>query len=286
MTRFPTLLIALGATLLFALLAAGCQNIGDALKNAPRPEVRITSARLLGLGIEKVDLAFNVEISNPYPAELPLTQLGYALDSGGQRLFEGTVKPSGGVPARGTRTIEVPISVAFRALQAILKDVRPGSVLPYKASFTVGLDAPLLGALTLPLSYTGELPVPAVPQVSLARFDLGSLSLDRVEATARLRLKNTNSFDLDLARLALDLKLGGERVANTGLGTPGKLAAGQEITIDIPMSFSPKAFGLRLFNLLGGSEAGYSASGSLEVGTRFGPLSLPFNQSGDTKLGR
>jgi len=41
-------------------------------------------------------------VSNPYGVSLPLVELGYVIGSGGQRIVDGTAKPSGSLEA-GTR---------------------------------------------------------------------------------------------------------------------------------------------------------------------------------------
>jgi len=39
-----------------------------------------------------------------------------------------------------------------------------------------------------------------------------------------------------------------------------------------------------MLNLLSGGDASYAVSGSLDAGTRFGSLSLPFTHKGDTNI--
>jgi LEA14-like dessication related protein len=272
--------------LLSAVLLGGCQSLDDILKAAPKPTARITGAKLQGLSLEKVDLVFDVEVSNPYGVSLPLVELGYIIGSGEQRIVDGTAKPSGAVPANGSKVIQIPAGIQFASLLSAVKGVRPGSVVPYTAELNLGVDAPVVGRMNLPVSRSGELPVPAVPEVSLVGFDIGALSLDEVDATARLRVKNTNQFDLDLAKLGLDLALGGKQVARTSLASKAQLAPGQSATLDVPVSFSPRSVGTGVFNLLRGAEAGYGISGSLEAGTRFGPLALPFKHSGKAPISR
>jgi LEA14-like dessication related protein len=272
--------------LLSGMLLGGCQSLDDLLEAAPKPTARIAGAKLQGLSLEKVDLVFDVEVSNPYGVSLPLVELGYAIGSAGQRIVDGNVKPSGAVPANGSKVIQVPAGIKFASLTTALKGVRPGWVVPYTADLNLGVDAPVVGRMNLPLSRSGELPVPAVPEVSLVAFDIGALSLDQVGATARLRVKNTNRFDLDLARLGLELALGGKQVARTSLASKARLTPGQSATLDVPVSFSPRSAGTGVLNLLRATEAGYGISGSLEAGTRFGPLVLPFSHSGKAPVNR
>jgi LEA14-like dessication related protein len=268
------------------LMLAGCQSIDDLLKSAPKPSARVTDARLQDIGLDQVGLLFDVEVRNPYTVALPLAELRYAIGSSGQRIVDGTVTPGGSIPASGTKLLQVPAKVELRSLLAALKGVRPGSVVPYTAELNLGVNAPMAGRLDLPFSHHGELPVPAAPEVHLVALDIAAVSLDKVAATGRLRLKNSNAFDLDLRKLGFNLALGGKDVGRTGLANAASLAPGESRTIDVPVSFSPRALGAGLFNVLRGSQAGYAVSGSIEAGTRFGPLALPFKASGNVPISR
>ena len=279
-----TVEMAAGAALLMAL--TGCQSVDDLLKSAPKPSARVTAAHLQDLTLEHAALVFDVEVRNPYTVALPLVEGGYALGTGGERLAAGRVAPAGSIPASGAKTLQVPVRVEFRSLFSAAKSVRPGSVLPYTADVDVGVDAPVVGRLNLPVSYKGELPVPAVPEASLAAFEIGALTFDKVSATAKVRVKNTNQFDLDLGKLALGLQLGGKEVARTSAIAGTKLAPGQSTNVEVPVSFSPRAFGVGVFTLLRGNEAGYVLSGALEAGTRFGPITLPLDARGSTPISR
>lgn len=268
-----------------SLALSACSSVGDALRNAPRPTITVAGVRLDGLDLEQVRLAFDLDVANPYPVALPVSSLDYTLTVGGHPLLQGSATAPEPLPARGSGRVSVPVSVPFQALRAALGTVVPGSVLAYRADFRIGITAPLLGPLTLPLSHSGELPVPAVPDVSLEGFEVDSLGAEQVQAHLRLRVRNTNGFDLDLGRLALGLSLGGRRVVDAGLASAGHLAPGQEVQFDLPVAFSPRALGGGLLRLLRGGGADYAIDGRVDATTRFGPLSLPFTHSGSTPVG-
>lgn len=270
--------------LICASLAGGCQSLEGILETAPKPTARILGTELKNLSLDKIDLVFNVEVANPYAVDLPLVSLTYNVGSGGTSLLQGSIKPSGGVPARGTSLIQVPARITFASLFKTLKGVKPGSVVPYKADLTLGVDAPVVGMLTLPLSKSGELPVPAAPEVGLSSFEIAKLNLDETKATAKLQVKNTNTFALDLSRVSIELALGANKIADTSLARSAKIAPGQSVAVDVPLSFSPRSFGLTVINLLRGNKSAYSLVGSLEAGTPYGPLALPFNRNGNTTI--
>ncbi len=78
-------------------------------------------------------------VANPYTTNLPLTDLTYSLASGGSTFIDGKVTPTGSIPARGKKIIQIPATVPFRSLLAALKSIKPGAVVPYAAQFKIGV---------------------------------------------------------------------------------------------------------------------------------------------------
>ena len=272
--------------LICASLITGCQSLQDLIGGAPKPTAHVIGASIRGLSLDNIVLLFDVEVENPYAASLPLIDLGYSLTSSGSKFLEGTVKPTGSIPARGKQVIQIPATVPFSSLFTTLKGVKPGSIVPYTADFKLGVDAPVLGRLEVPMSKSGELPIPAVPQVELSSLVIGKLSLDQMTASAKLQVKNTNQFPLDLTKLGVSFALGGLDVGSSKLASPINLPAGQAATLEVPLSFSPRAVGIGIVNLLRGNQIAYKVSGSIDANSRFGPLSLPFSHIGNTPISR
>jgi LEA14-like dessication related protein len=277
------------AFILLAAFASGCQSLDDALKSAPKPDARIVGADLRNLSLKGLDLVFDIEITNPYGVKLPIVNLNYVVGSGDRQLLEGGVNTLATVPANGSSVIQVPARLDFTAVIETLSNVSPGSILPYHAEFTVAVGAPLIGSINLPLKHEGEIPIPALPEIRLASFDIGVMTWEELSATARLRVKNTNQFQIDIEKLQFELELGEETVASASTRSSYSLGPGQSAIVEIPISFSPRAFGASItgiFDMLGGSKADYGIAGKLDVGTRFGPLSLPFSKGGETAIQR
>lgn len=275
--------LAFLSVLSFAFIG-GCKSLDETLSAAPKPTARIIGAELRHLNLQTADLLFTVEVSNPYVVGLPLLDLSYAIGSSGKNFMEGSMRPSGTVPAGGSSIVQLPARIDLVSLLETLQGVRPGSVVPYRADFTLGVDAPVIGRLNLPLSRTGELPVPAVPEVELVSFDIAALSLDAVKATAKLRVKNTNRFQIDLARFGASFVLGGQQIGRASLTNAARIGAGEAANLELPLAFSPNALGAGVYKLLTGSRTDYALTGSIEAATRYGPMRLPFSQAGTTPI--
>jgi LEA14-like dessication related protein len=267
-----------------ATMVAGCSSIDEVIESAPKPSARVLGAGVRNLSLQSLDLVFDVEVSNPYGVSLPLVDLTYTLASSETRLLSGSIKPSGSVPANGTSVVQLPARLDLAAVLKTLPRVKPGAVVPFQAQLNLLVDVPLLGEMTLPLERSGEIPVPALPEITLLSFYVGTLDIDELSAEARLRVKNTNKFRIDLAKIRFDLALDGRNVASTHLRASTKLGPGQAAVVRIPLSLSPSALGAGVLDILDGGDTGYTMSGRLDVITPYGELALPFSQRGNTTL--
>jgi LEA14-like dessication related protein len=270
----------------FSLAAAltGCQALMNALETAPKPSVRVTGASLKNLCLTSVTLLFDVEVANPYGVPLPLVNLDYSLASDGKSFLSGKAPVQGTIPAKQSKIIQAPAELSFEPLLKVIEGVKPGAIVPYQADLNLSVDAPAVGTLVLPFSHRGTFPIPAVPSVSLPRIAWQSLSLESASGTIDLSIKNTNSFPIDLTKIAFNLSLADTKVGQAGVTKPVSIKPGDENTLQIPISISPSSLGLAAFHLLTGKERDYKLEGSMSVGTPFGPLDLPLVQTGRTTL--
>jgi LEA14-like dessication related protein len=221
-----------------------------------------------------------VEVPNPYAVPLPIGALGYELTSGGRSLARGSTADGASLPARSRRVVPITVQLAFSDVLATLSDIRPGALVPWEAAIDVSVEAPVLGTLHLPLQTKGELPVPAVPEVSLASMRWNELTFETARATLSLDVLNTNAFPIDLRELSFGLALAGRDVADARVTSAGSTAAGDTARLSVPVSFSPLQLGLSAMNLLGGAAAAYTLDGTLDLGTPFGTLGTPFLRAG------
>jgi LEA14-like dessication related protein len=240
--------------------------------------------RFGNLSLTSVGLLVDVRVDNPYPLELPVLELDYSLSSSGTPFLSGKAPGQGGIPARSSKVVTVPVQVQTAELLRTVSGVRPGSVVPWRLAAGITIDPPSLAPIRLPLSTAGELLVPAAPRVAVKGIHWDKLALDGVRGTLSLELENTNSVPLTLSRLTYALDLAGTTVASAEQASSQQLAAGGRQTLELPLSFSPASAGLAMLQAMGRSSATYAMTGGLRVTTPFGNMDLPFETSGETAL--
>jgi len=266
------------------LFASGCKALSDLVAQLDKPTASFESLSLDDLNLESLTLGLKLRVDNPYGVSLPVERLGYRLQSGASPFLTGETSPGVSIPARGSESISLPLTVNYTQLLELVAGIRPGSVVPYTAHLDLGVDAPGLGPLSLPLEKKGELPVPTVPEVELTSVEWQSLSLQQAAATLQLKIGNQNEFPFELKNLKYDLSLGGKQIASTAIESGASFQPGGSANLSIPISFSPSSLGLAAFNMLSGEGSGYSIVGDMDVTTPFGPLTYPFSKSGETRF--
>jgi LEA14-like dessication related protein len=264
------------------LLIAGISAC-DLLNSIPlptnaTPSFNLVSTNLTGLNLEGVDLQFAVNVSNPYPVALPLTNLSYELISTDQSFLKGNANQlQGSIPAGGSQVIKLPVRVGFAGLMKLVSGVKPGGQIPYTAKLNLSVDAGAMGPLDLPLETSGALPIPDVPEVSVESIDWENVSLSNAKAVMKLKVKNTNSFKMGLDKINYAVQLEGSEVAKSQLNTQKSLATGEEGIFEIPIEFKPLDLGMGVFNMLKSNSFNYSLKGDMKMSTEFGNFDIPLN---------
>jgi LEA14-like dessication related protein len=274
----------ISAVLVALFVLAGCASIHDALVSAPKPGAKITGAALADLTLEGATVNFEVEVSNPYGFDLPLSNLEYALGSDGATFLIGKADIAGLVPAKGRKTVKLPARVGFAELLKTASKAKLGSVIPYNAEMTLTMDVPGTGPLSLPLQKRGELPIPAPPEVELTSLRWEKFSFEEATAVLDLRILNKNQFAMDLTRIGLSLALADTPIVQSSVAQKTAFDPGAAKQLVIPISIQPKNLGLAAFRMLSGESAGYSINGIVNVNSTFGPMQLPYSRQGTTAL--
>lgn len=148
----------------FLILVSGCETVQKVL-TTNRPKARLAGLQFDDVSLESATLVFDVEIENPYPTALPLTNMDYGLSNGDNNFLSGSAEITGMVPAKSQKVVSLPATINYLDMLKALKDIRPGTKIPYSADVGLSVDTPALGQLRLPLKKKGELALPSVSDI-------------------------------------------------------------------------------------------------------------------------
>lgn len=142
------------------VLSAGC----DTLQNVQQPTATLKGVELADISPESASLLFDMEISNPYSADLPMVNVDYDVTSNGGELFAGKADIAGIVPANSIKIISLPVKIDYFDVADAFKGISPGSKISCQADVGLSVNSPALGIIRLPMNGIGQLAVPVIPE--------------------------------------------------------------------------------------------------------------------------
>ena len=194
------------------------------------PSARLDTVEITGLGWDAADARLRLIVDDPWPVDLPVTAVRWAMTVDGRPLASGSTEEELVLAARASTPVVVPFRVRYDALPTAVA----GGV-PYHADVELDLATPL-GRRTLPLATDGVLPELTAPSASLVSWSFtrdgfaGRLALDLAvglpswvaggslawRVTADQQLLGSGSAALTERRLALVVYLDAGAMASAG----------------------------------------------------------------------
>ncbi|HEV7302213.1 MAG TPA: LEA type 2 family protein [Tepidisphaeraceae bacterium] len=142
----------------FCLLSLACAGAG-----LEKPTAAVKGMSLGAINATGLTMNFDVDVTNPNAFAVPLTAADYGLSISGTKVLDGKAEPGGELPAKGTRSLVLPVAVTFENLLAAEQAlVKTGGNIPFSldAGLSAGRGTALLGqSVRVPLSYSGTLPL-------------------------------------------------------------------------------------------------------------------------------
>lgn len=265
--------------LLFSLVLAlpmlalgGCSQI-------TKPSAEFAGVKLQGLTTTDATLLFDVKVGNPYPVEMPLLNLGYSLASGDKPVLSGMAKDLPAIPAQSSKNVQVPVKLNYAALMKAVSGLKLGGVMPYSAALDLSATAPMVGEIKLPqVKHDGNVPIPAPPEVSLAGApSWDKFGLSELEGTVPVRVKNTNSFKVDVNRLDVTLMVGDTLIGQAGVNNAGSLEPGATLDVPVKASFKPQSLSFSMLSALRDSSK-IKLTGVMALNTPYAPIEMSFGK--------
>ncbi|MFP4106172.1 MAG: LEA type 2 family protein [Phycisphaerae bacterium] len=261
-----------------AFACGGCNTLTDLLGG--QPTAKLTGARLADADLQAADLVLDLEVTNPYAAAIPLADVDYDLSSSGKQLLSGTSDLGASIPARSSKTLQVPVRLVYADLLSALSVVTPGQLMPYEAAVALKIPMPAGGSVPFNLRREGKLPIPTAPGVQVESLTWKKLTMTEASGTARLNITNRNQFPVDLSSLKYAMSLAGVEVADSTLTKDVAFQPGQTKQIELPLRFSPVKLGTSAAAILQGGKLDYSLDGRMNALTDYGRITLPLDTGG------
>ncbi|GMH08742.1 hypothetical protein Nepgr_010582 [Nepenthes gracilis] len=260
-------------------------DIGEKIEGAigfGKPSADVTGIHIPHINLDKADIVIDVLVKNPNPVPIPLIDINYLIESDGRNLVSGLIPDAGTIHAHGSETVKIPVTLIYDDIKTTYKDIKPGSIIPYRIKVDLIIDVPVFGRITIPLEKNGEIPIPYKPDIDVEKIHFKRFSFEETVALLHLKLENKNDFDLGLNVLEYELWLADMSIGGAELEKSAKIDKNGISYFDIPVTFRPKDFGSALWDMIRGKGTGYTMKGNINVDTPFGAMKLPISKEGGT----
>lgn len=221
MKRLPLVVLALA---LSALALPGCSS-RDVLSTIARPSIQGITPRITGIDFEGVSLALDVAVENPYAVPIRTPRFRYALDIAGSPLFESDTTTRLDLPASGTGIATLPVKLRYLDIWNLYQALQERNELDYTVRGALVMN-PLGQEISLPLSYSGKVPVLKVPEFRSIAAQPTEVSLTRARVRVEAEIVNPNVGAIGVADLGYALTLGSVAIGNVTATTGSSVEAG------------------------------------------------------------
>ncbi|MBW7990235.1 MAG: methyltransferase domain-containing protein [Planctomycetes bacterium] len=212
---------------LAAFFFAGCET-NQQLRHFDKPTARIVDLKFQDVQLDYATLLFEIEVDNPYPADLPLVSLNYSLTSGGNTFLTAVAAHAAAIAPNSKELISLPDEVIYARLLKSL-NCKPGSTIPYRTELQLWVDAPDLGQIKLPLRREGLLSLPEEVEVTVEGRIYNSLDVMFVPTPQDVVDKMLQLAKLKKDDLVYDLGCGDGRIPVTAARKYGCKAVGYDL---------------------------------------------------------
>lgn len=257
--------------LIVLLLSVSCNRLNE-LVSVQKTTLSISDYRISALTLEDIAFTFDVEVNNPNPWSVSVSEYSYDFQISEQSLVTGSQTTALNINASQASIIQVPVQFSFRDVYATISDVREQEETSYSMNTRVTIDVPILGVIDLPLEKEGTFPIPKTPKLSLSSLSIEQMSVRAIDLTINVLVENPNTFALSLSELDYDLKINGLTPLNGTIVEAVNLAEKESTIVSIPLSLTVMQLGMSVYrSVVSGESFEYTLSGTTEVGS-----SLPF----------
>ncbi|MCU7929593.1 MAG: LEA type 2 family protein [Candidatus Thiodiazotropha sp. (ex Codakia rugifera)] len=274
----------------FLMLFQGCSSLEQAgqIMKGQKPTAKVTGVKVTSLDFNGVELAFDVNVTNPNPVGIDLAGLDYDLKLLGSSFVKGEQPMALSVAANGTSQVELPMRLGFRQLMSSYQKLQHASQAAYEIDLGLGFNIPVLGKMRVPVSYQGEFPIPKIPDIKVKSLDIQKLTLSNAKLLLQIEVENPNNFSLLLDQLNYNLKLNGFNIGKGLLSQSVDIKQDGRGVISLPLSVDIMQAGMGLYSaLLGNDGLKYELSGSMDATSSnaiFSDITVPLNEQGVIKL--
>ncbi|MAZ67049.1 MAG: hypothetical protein CMF25_08055 [Kangiellaceae bacterium] len=280
--------VSVYALLVFvAFFISGCQTLNQSGLGVETPKASIDSLSLNSVNFEKAIIDVGVAVDNNNSLGISVAGFDYELLLEGEKLLDGDQPLKTQVAAKSRSKVTVPVGISYSDISRLSRKLKGKKEVPYNIKGNVKLNLPIIGIFSIPVSSSGVLPIPQMPKLSIASFDVEKVGFSGADFLLKMQVQNDNAFDLLVKGMSYNIVVDGKSWGQGKLRQPVNLPEQGTGLLEIPFSINYSDIGLSVMRLLKGKEGfDYDISGNLMLdggNDWLKNVSLPFQNKGRQK---
>ncbi len=277
--RRPQLPFALVVVALAGSL--NCASLVKTLFNPP--QVGIDHVELRNIALTGADLIIHVKINNPNSVGATLNHIAYTLDLDGERLLGGKKEDKTEIKSNDTSLIALPVSVNYSGLRSGISGALAKKSLPYGFRGKVVLDTPV-GPMNFDIDEAGEIPVPDRPRFEIEKIALSEFGVTSATLMVHIKVSNNHDFELDVRKFRYEFSLQDNLISAADINVQRSVAQDKSMSIALPVTLKVLGVKRSVVDMIKSGKIKYFMKFDLDIQTRFGPMTIPYERDGLTSL--
>ena len=213
-----------------ALLAAfvfwSCQTIADVVQE---PSVSLNSVDIAGISFSGVDLVVNVDVENPNRFSIPMPNIDWELSINESSFLQGTLSNDQSIERQQTVTVALPVSFTFEGLFGSFASLIALREAAYDIALAISFPQsriPIIAERVFDLNFSGVLPLPQLPAISLGQARVSNINFSGVELAWDINVENPNRFPIPFPSLNWNYEVNGVPLVRSNFASAEHIAAG------------------------------------------------------------
>ena len=253
--------------LFYIIFLSSCAELAKHAETI-KPTARLTGTHLANINFEQADLVFDLAVENQNPVAINLAGLNYDLKIENQSLISGVTAQGLEIKPASTSTVQLPVTLKFDDLRKLPDELWQKDRFAYQLDTKIVVDLPIIGNYAIPLSRSGELPVPKMPVIKVNSVKIKNLSLTAAEVVAQVEIDNPNAFDLAFSDFDYQLDINQQNWGKGSISQRNNIPQKSKGTIEIPVKLNIMSMGQTAYQLLSNKQQlEYQLKGAMTLDT-------------------
>ena len=210
----------MGKKIILALVvvgASGCSWMA--------PEVVGLRPRIDSIDLQGVNLAFDIDVKNPYFTAIKAPRFRYALAIEGSEFISDQSKKGINLPGREVGTATLPVRVGYLDLWNSFRNLAGANKADFGLSGALQFD--VAGReFELPFSHEGTMPIFQAPKLSVVEFKKPEVTMGGAAIDLAADISNPNIFGIGVDDLGYVLQMGDIQIGGLTVSSLREIAAG------------------------------------------------------------